>query len=176
MTQLAMSFSKGVNPVRAISVAVLLTLTAPLAAQVIPDPDATEVAKTPLRDFNIDARDIPPLLIAAAAEPYALTGLDTCNALVADIAALDSLLGADYDIAEGSDASAMSVGRVGQGVVGAIIPFRGILREVSGAAANERELSAAYTGGMVRRSFLKGVGLGRGCAYPARPKTSAPAK
>ncbi|HSF11433.1 MAG TPA: hypothetical protein VLA50_00535, partial [Erythrobacter sp.] len=58
----------------------------------------------------------------------------------------------------------------GQSVVGSILPFRGILREVTGAASNDRELRAAYTAGMVRRSFLKGLGMGRGCEYPARPK------
>jgi hypothetical protein len=44
------------------------------------------------------------------------------------------------------------------------------VREVTGAASNERALQAAYTAGMARRAFLKGLGRGRGCAYPARPK------
>lgn len=173
MMQRAMPFSKLVSPRRAFALGVLLALAAPLSAQVMPDPDAAEVAKTPLRDFNIDAQDIPPLLAAAAADPYAVAGLGTCNALVADIAALDSVLGADYDIADESDRGGISAGRVGQSVFGAIIPFRGVLREVTGAAANDRELQAAYTAGMVRRSFLKGVGLGRSCTYPARPKADA---
>ena len=55
-----------------------------------------------------------------------------------------------------------------------ILPFRGVVREVTGAAVNERLLRAAYTAGMARRAFLKGWGLGRGCAYPARPKVLAP--
>ena len=57
-----------------------------------------------------------------------------------------------------------------------ILPFRGILREVTGAAENDRALRAAYTAGMVRRGFLKGLGLGRGCKYPARPKPPAKGK
>lgn len=142
----------------------------PAAAQVMPDPDATEVAKTPLRDLNLDARDIPEVLSLAAANPYALAADGSCEAMVSTIAELDQVLGADYDIADDSVDSAINAGRVGQGVVGAIIPFRGIVREVTGAAANDRELRAAYTAGMVRRAFLKGHGLGKGCAYPARPK------
>jgi hypothetical protein len=145
----------------------------PVQAQVMPEPDATEVAKTPLRDLNIDARDIPEVLQIAARDPYATQGMETCNALVTAIAALDTVLGADYDIAEDDGEIRFSEGRIGQGVVGSIIPFRGIVREVTGAAGNDRALRAAYTAGMVRRAFLKGWGQGRGCAYPARPKVLA---
>lgn len=146
-------------------------LAAPVAAQVMPEPDAKEVAKTPLRDLNIDARDIPEVLQAAARDPYATGGLAKCDALVSTIAELDMVLGADYDIAEDNGEKRISEGRIGQSVVGSIIPFRGLVREASGAAEADRDLRAAYTAGMVRRSFLKGWGLGRGCAYPARPKT-----
>lgn len=147
--------------------------TAPLAAQVVPEPDATEVAKTPLRDLNIDGKDVPEVLQAALRDPYATAGLDKCGALVGAIAELDMVLGADYDIAEDDGGDRINEGRIGQSVVGSVIPFRGILREVTGAADNDRKLRAAYTAGMVRRSFLKGWGLGRGCAYPARPKAAA---
>ncbi len=151
-------------------------LPVPLAAQVMPEPDAAEVAKTPLRDLNIDARDIPEVLVAAERAPYATAGLGRCNAVVAEIAALDAILGADYDIAEESKGDRISEGRIGQSVVGSILPFRGIVREVTGAAEADRKLRSAYTAGMVRRAFLKGWGLGRGCAYPARPKAAAAGK
>lgn len=145
-------------------------MAVPGAAQVMPEPDVSEVAKTPLRDLNIDARDIPEVLQAAARAPYATAGLDQCDATISQIAALDSVLGADYDIADDDGGDRLSEGRIGQSVIGSILPFRGILREVTGAAGNDRDLRAAYTAGMVRRAFLKGWGLGRGCAYPARPK------
>ncbi len=145
-------------------------LSAPLAAQVMPEPDAREVAKTPLRDLNIDARDIPEVLLAAARDPYATAGLAKCAKVVSAIAELDMVLGADYDIAEDDGGDWISEGRIGQSLVGSVIPFRGILREVTGAAEADRNLREAYTAGMVRRAFLKGWGLGRGCAYPARPK------
>lgn len=148
----------------------------PAAAQVVPEPDAAEVAKTPLRDLNIDARDIPEALKVAVENPYETTRLKTCNAIVADIAELDRVLGADYDIAEDDGNDRLSEGRIGQSVVGSLLPFRGILREVTGAASNDRALRAAYTAGMVRRGFLKGLGMGRGCKYPARPKPLAKGK
>ena len=145
-------------------------LASPAAAQIMAEPDVTEVAKTPLRDLNIDARDIPEVLQKAAQDPYSTTGMARCNALVTEIAALDTELGADYDIADDDGKQKISQGRIGQSVVGSNLPFRGIVREVTGAAGNDRALRAAYTAGMARRAFLKGWGLGRGCAYPARPK------
>jgi hypothetical protein len=153
-----------------------LTCTAGTAAhaQAMPEPDVTEVAKTPLRDLNIDARDIPEALQIAARDPYATQGMETCNAIITEIANLDMVLGADYDIAEADGNDRLSEGRIGQSIVGSILPFRGVVREVTGAAGNERLLRAAYTAGMARRAFLKGWGLGRGCAYPARPKVLAP--
>jgi len=167
MTVRVMSSSRRASGIALLAAAVLV---APLAAQVMPEPDATEVAKTPLRDLNIDPRDIPEALKIAVENPYETARLRNCNAIVADIAELDRVLGADYDIAEGDGSDRLSEGRIGQSVVGSIIPFRGILREVTGAAENDRALRAAYTAGMVRRGFLKGLGMGRGCKYPARPK------
>lgn len=175
MMQPAKSFSKGREAALAPTLAFALVLcvgAAPeaLGAQAMPEPDAAEVAKTPLRDLNIDGRDIPAVLQTAAADPYDTAQLNSCNAIVADIAALDTVLGADYDIAEDDGNDRLSEGRIGQSVIGSILPFRGIVREVTGAASNERALRAAYTAGMVRRGFLKGLGLVRGCEYPARPK------
>lgn len=148
----------------------LALCAAPAAAQVMPEPDAGEVARTPLRDLNIAPRDIPEVLLTAERDPYAANGLDSCDAIVTQIAALDTVLGADYDIADDSGNDRLSEGRIGQSVIGSIMPFRGVVREVTGAASNDRDERAAYTAGMVRRAFLKGLGLGRGCAYPARPK------
>lgn len=162
--------------IRAAASALLFALAVPAGAQVVPDPGVEDVAKTPLRDLNIDKKSIPAVLLEAEADPYATTGLRRCATLVSTIAALDEVLGADYDIAitpESDGKLQINEGRLGESLVGALIPFRGVLREVTGAAAHDRALIAAYTAGMVRRSFLKGWGMGRGCPYPARPKQVA---
>jgi hypothetical protein len=172
MMQPATPFSKGLK----LALGLALIAPMPLAAQVMPEPDAKEVAKTPLRDLNIDGQDIPEPLKVAITNPYETARLKTCKVIIADIAELDEALGPDYDIAEKDEDGHISLGRIGQKVVGSIIPFRGILREVTGAADHERDLRAAYTAGMARRSFLKGIGLGRGCKYPARPKPVAKSK
>ncbi|MFM7348755.1 MAG: hypothetical protein ACKO01_04630 [Erythrobacter sp.] len=162
--------------VPALALSLGLILAVPATAQVMPDPSAEDVAKTPLRDLNIDKKDVPPALQKAATDPYGTAGLGTCSSLVREIAALDAVLGADYDIAvteEENGKLKVNEGRLGQSIVGSIIPFRGVLREVTGAASSQRALEAAYTAGMARRSYLKGWGQGRGCAYPARPKVAA---
>jgi hypothetical protein len=56
-------------------------------------------------------------------------------------------------------------------VVGSLIPFRGIIRELSGANDQQRKVSTAIQAGVARRAYLKGVGQQRGCAYPARAAT-----
>ncbi len=166
MAQHAMSISIST---KALAIAAALACV-PLHAQVQQEePDVEDVARTPLRDLNIDSKDIPPVLIGASANPYASDGLASCNDIVARIAELDQALGGDYDVVGESDTSP-SEGKIAQGVVGSLIPFRGIVREVSGAAGDQRKLRAAVAAGMVRRGFLKGIGLQRGCKYPARPR------
>lgn len=146
-------------------------LAAPPAAFAQPqdDPDVRDVARTPLTDLNIDPDEIPEVLVEAAADPYAAEGLVTCNAIVAEVARLDTVLGEDFDLANDREARRISEGRVAQSVIGSFIPFRGIVREVSGANKRRAEVARAVTAGMVRRGFLKGLGQQRGCDYPARP-------
>ena len=150
--------------------AALALAATPVVAQVQQEePDAEDVARTPLSDLNIDSKDIPETLVLATQNPYTVDGLSSCNAIVARIAELDQVLGGDYDVVGEADTS-ISEGKVAQGVGGSLIPFRGLVREVSGAAGDQRKLRAAVTAGMVRRGFLKGIGLQRGCDYPARPR------
>ena len=169
MTRYAIAIS---TPAKAIyaCVAAALCLAAPVNAQVLKDdPDAMDVARTPLEDFNIDRDDLPEVLLIAAQDPYADGGLNDCNDIVAQIASLARALGADFDIAEDEERG-ISEGRIAQSVIGSFIPFRGIVREVTGANARRNELNLAITAGMVRRGFLKGMGKQRGCEYPARPR------
>ena len=174
MTQLATYISTFAKTM-VTGAAMALLVASPAQAQSQDDePDAMDVARTPLEDFNIDSDDLPAVLVDAAAAPYELTGLINCNHLVAEIAALDNVLGDDFDIPSDGDGGGISEGRVAQSVVGSFIPFRGLVREVSGANKKRREFNRAVTAGMVRRGFLKGVGRERGCNYPARPRTEPP--
>jgi len=134
------------------------------------DPSAVDVVATPVTDLGLRKGEIPPLLQAAQADPYGLAGLRRCPALAAAVRELDGVLGEDIDVAQ-APRGRVSAGKVAQSVIGSFIPFRGVIREVSGANEQERRLQSAINAGVARRSFLKGVGLQRGCPWPARPAT-----
>ena len=131
------------------------------------EPDAEDVAMTPLDDLNLTKDEVPSVLLAAMNDPYA-TEDQSCAAIQAAIADLDAVLGPDMDVAA-QQGDRLSTGRVAKSLVASFIPFRGVLREISGAAEQERIWRAAIYAGAVRRGFLKGLGQQQGCAYPARP-------
>lgn len=133
---------------------------------------AVDVIATPAGDLNLRKGKIPALLDAAVADPYNLAGLKTCAQISVAVNQLDAILGPDRDI-PADRAERLSVGRVAQSAVGSFIPFRGIIREVSGANSHQRKIDDAVEAGTARRSFLKGFGQARGCAYPAREITPA---
>jgi len=131
-----------------------------------------DAATSPLSDLNLKKDAVPPLLMAAQNQPYSLVGLRTCPQIAAAVGELDAVLGADIDLpAETRDR--FTAGRVAQAAVGAFIPFRGLIREVSGANESDRKMQAAIMAGLARRGFLKGQGQARGCRYPARAATDA---
>lgn len=136
------------------------------------DVGAKDVALTPLSDLNIKKGDIPEILLAAQEDPYDLTGLARCPQLAAEIGELNAVLGDDLDVAQ-VGRRGVSAGRAAQAAIGSFIPFRGLIREVSGANSQDRKIQAAIVAGSARRGFLKGVGQQRGCRYPARSATAA---
>jgi len=160
------------------SLAALTFMTAPASAQddepgrplTNRDPDAMDVATTPMTDLNLRKDEIPQLLIDAQAKPYDLEGLTTCSQIAARVGEFDAVLGDDLDLPQ-TPGQRISPGRIGQVVVGSFIPFRGLIREVSGANDQRRRVDAAISAGFVRRAFLKGVGQQLGCRYPARSAT-----
>jgi hypothetical protein len=155
---------------------VLLAAT-PAYAQTAVAPEKVkpeDVVTSPLEDMNLRKRDIPPVLEHAAEKPYDLTGIKTCRGYQTAIADLDAVLGADIDVAEelsDDDKTTNTAASVAKTLLGGLIPFRSVVRELSGANARERAWERAIYAGSVRRAFLKGVGQQRGCGYPARAAT-----
>ena len=134
--------------------------------------NAVDVVATPVSDLGLRNGKIPPVLEAAVADPYDMAGIRTCAQISTRVSELDAVLGSDRDIPQ-ERAEKLSAGRVAQAAVGSFIPFRGIIREVSGANSHQRKVDDAVEAGTARRSFLKGYGQARGCAYPAREVTPA---
>lgn len=150
-------------------------LALPLAAQTVVDErnvTAGDVATKPLQDMNITRDPVPPILVAAREDPYTLAGLRKCSALQAEVRRLDAVLGDDIDVAQEKtrgEKRGNTVGNIAKSIVGSLIPFGGVIREVSGANNNERQWQFALYAGAARRAYLKGVGQQKGCTYPARP-------
>ncbi|MET1756546.1 hypothetical protein ABVV53_13970 [Novosphingobium sp. RD2P27] len=136
------------------------------------EPDVMDVAKTPVTDLNLDRTEIPALLVEAQTRPYSLQNLSKCSQLMAAVEEFNAILGPDLDLPQ-AERVRLSKGRIAQSVIGSFIPFRSIIREISGANKQEREILAAIQAGLARRGFLKGVGAARGCRYPASPATPA---
>lgn len=125
---------------------------------------AAEIATQPVRDVGIDKPDIPPVLAKATQAPYDLTGLKRCRQLAAAIVELTEVLGPDYLVAEKRE---NRVGKLaeegGKTIVNSLIPFRGLIREMTGAAAAQRRYDDAIDAGYARRGFLRGVHSTRKC-------------
>jgi hypothetical protein len=126
----------------------------------------------PFRDVSVMRENPPDVLIHAATAPYDLPGDGGCGAILNQIAALDAVLGPDLDAPNqpraqsSTDVSALVSGAIG-GVVG--LPFRSIVRRLSGAETRAQAVRDAIFAGMVRRAFLKGVAHADNCAATPAP-------
>jgi len=140
----------------------------------------TDIATTPLSDLNLVRAKIPPVLLAAQKKPYAAPETAGCAALATDIQALDAVLGADLDVPPNPEDPGLvqrggaflgdaAVG-VARGAAEGVVPFRSWVRKLTGAEKHAREVAAAISAGIVRRAYLKGLGMATGCPPPAAPR------
>lgn len=154
-----------------LSLAALAIATPAFAQQGAPE-DSTlkDTANQVTEPF--DGKEAPAKLVAVQADPYSLAGLGKCSAIIREVTELNEVLGPDVNEVVDKDREKKreeTAGRVAGSLAGSIIPFRGLIGEVTGANAERRRYAAAVYAGTVRRGFLKGVGLQRGCKAPARP-------
>lgn len=132
---------------------------------------ARDIATQPVRDVGLQRGEIPPVLERAIADPYSLAGVGTCTRIAAAVIELNAVLGADFDAPpepEGNEGSQIAAAG-GRALVNSVIPFRGLVRELSGAASADRQLQAAVNAGIARRGFLRGVHRSRGCRTSLAP-------
>lgn len=153
--------------------------SAALANPGAPQKDTTvgDVVTQPLSDVNVKKKDIPPLLTRVLEDPYSLDGLKKCAQVAAAVDELNGVLGPDFDMPDPEDKDQKRRnGRMGVAgnVLNSFIPFRWVIREVSGANKADDEYRIAVYAGSVRRGFLKGYGRARGCKPPAAPAPLPP--
>lgn len=155
---------------RMLIAAAFLVVPVPAVAQSV-DKVAEEAVMTPAEDVNIKKREIPPVLISAADDPYSREGTRNCTQLNVALAELDAALGPDFDSGE-ARRTGLDATKVAKSVVGSFIPFRGVIREVTGAAGAQRRYNAAVDAGLARRGYLRGIAQARRCK-PASVKVAA---
>jgi hypothetical protein len=126
--------------------------------------DAVGAAFTqPFRDLSLVRSEPPAQLAAAAAAPY--QPAQGCVDLQGELAVLDSWLGPDVDApSEAHDAASLAADAV-TGVIG--LPFRNVVRRLSGAHKRDQKVAAVILGAMIRRGFLRGQARALACAAPA---------
>lgn len=132
---------------------------------------AGRVATQPARDVGIAKTSIDPVLQEALRNPYAPAGNGRCPAITAELARLNAALGPDfdYDTKANEDKAERLALAGGQMLVNTLIPFRGLVREISGAAPAERRKASAISAGTARRGYLRGIAQGKKCRLPAPP-------
>ncbi len=135
----------------------LVAIAAPAAAQT-----TEEIVSQPARDVGIAKTKIPPLLLEVSEAPYTTAGTATCKQIAASIAELNEVIGPDFSTSPAKNKQDFAkIG--GAAVVNSLIPFRGIVRAVSGASAAEQRKNAAIDAGIARRGFLRGLQSARKC-------------
>lgn len=128
-------------------------------------------ALSPLEDLGLRKRDIPELLAKLAQNPYYPPPKPfKCDAVKAEMDQLNVLLGDDIDepkVALKDDESyVMAAAEMAQdAVVGLvksqvnILPYKSILRRLTGAKKHEKLVAKAIQGGNLRRAYLRGLSV-----------------
>jgi hypothetical protein len=129
-----------------------------------------KIVTQPATDVGATKTVVPPVLQKAQDNPYDLTGLKTCSQIKGSIDQLTKVLGPDFAV--GNNKKENRAGRLaeagGRTIVNTLVPFRGLVREISGAAPAQRRLNAAVDAGFARRGFLRGVSYARRCPGAAK--------
>jgi hypothetical protein len=130
------------------------------------DNRVSDAVAQPFRDFSVMREDPPEVLKRAVTAPYDLQADAACASLMSEIAALNRVLGPDLDV---SDPKTLSAGGgMASGLIRSTfgVPFRGVVRKLTGAERREEALKAAILAGVARRAFLKGVARANSCQAP----------
>ena len=119
------------------------------------------------------------MLVEAEISPYQVPVDQSCEALSTSIYALDEALGVDqkghlidptlFERAV-EELTSQTVDAI-QNNTESLLPFRGWVRKLSGAARHTKRIARANAAGLIRRSFLKGVRVSKSCpmVIPQQP-------
>ena len=136
-----------------------------------------DAAASPLKDVNL-IRENAPEEFKKIRNPYNVDPEISCEDIATEVTRLDELLGRDWDVPppdkkgmsdRAADGASTAFLDAVASTASGIIPYRGIVRTVTGANSHATKVRKAYERGSHRRTFLKGMGLIKECDYPAAP-------
>ncbi len=124
----------------------------------------------PLRDFGLIRPTIPPEL-SRIVDPYAPPMGPGCAWLNYELAGLEAVLGSDASRSDerrrsGTEVVGDAADSAVRGAVSDLIPARGLVRQLSGAEAADREMARAQERGRMRRAYLMGLSHAEDCSTP----------
>jgi hypothetical protein len=129
---------------------------------------AVNAALTPAEDIGIKRDEIPEELKKLVENPYFTPKPLRCKTIKEELAGLNELLGTDMDmpkvaLKDGESYAETGADMIQEGIVGLvrsytnIIPYRSIVRSLTGAKSHEKALVKAREAGKLRRAYLKGL-------------------
>jgi hypothetical protein len=121
----------------------------------------------PFHDLNLGNEDAPDVLSSALIGTYRAPR--ACAAADAEIQALDDVLGPRPQAGTGLDPTGLASSAL-KSVWS--LPFRGIVRQLSGAERHDRAQAIATRAGLLRRGYLQGWRADR---CPSQPPSSTAA-
>lgn len=110
--------------------------------------------------LGLTGASVPPLLKDVRRDPYAMPGDMSCPGVLAEISALDDVLGPDVDTPRTTQAKSGPDVLAG---VRSVLPYGGVVRLFTRADHKDRELVNAALAGWERRGFLKGLARNLAC-------------
>jgi hypothetical protein len=140
----------------------------------------TTAAEAPLHEMNLVGQKIPPVLLAALADPYASPSPPTCDTLADAVADLTVALGPDFDNLPPTGRKKLTESgglglQLANSAAGSLLPFHGYIGYLTGATKRDQLILRALNAGSARRAYLKGLGEAQRCAEPATPRHLAAA-
>lgn len=138
-----------------------------------------EAITSPLRTLNLVKPDVAAPLRTAAEAPYATPQPLVCETIQTEVLALNTVLGPDLDaiasnastslVDRGSEAANKAAVNALRNAADGLIPYGGVVRQLTGANRAAKEAADARTAGIIRRAYLKGLGQAMKCEVPAAP-------
>lgn len=146
---------------------ILLALTLAAAtglaahAQPADPPEAVKPGKQ--EGLGLIGPDIPQVLKDAQAFPYTPPAGNACESIYTELAALDQALGPDIDDPKPEGGAGGVVEGAVMTVAKSFIPYRSLVRILTGAGKKEQDLIEAAIAGSARRGYLRGLQANLSC-------------